>query len=81
MRGMGLERAPHPDLLGKEGGFDSSYTKSPGDHALSQGTTTLIHSGGRWVGQDLRHWVSNSSSAIGPQYPRGPLRRSRKIKP
>lgn len=81
MRGMGLEREPHPDPLGKEGGFDSSYTKSPSDRALSQGTTTLIHSGGRRVGQDLRHWFSISSSAIGPQYPPGPLRRSHKIKP
>lgn len=62
---MRLERGPDPGVLGKEGGFDSNNTKSPSDHALSQGTTTLIHSGGRWAGQDLRHLFFISSPATG----------------
>lgn len=42
---MRLGRKSDPDLPGEGGEFDSNYTKSHGEHALSLGNTMLAHWG------------------------------------
>lgn len=55
--GMRLERKSDPDLLGKEGEFDSNSTKSHSEHALSLGNAMLTHCGGLGeTGQDPGRW-------------------------